>query len=353
MEKEESSTSPNDITAEDILTLAGTKAPKRDYSIFDESDDADIFQDSEDRERLMSLPESKREAILYERHNRLKELNEKREVSKRLQMLEKSKGYTVLTDSSDSIEIVEEKINPKELCSFKDMEASIVTRDMLAKNMFKPFFKKMVIGTFVRVRVRNDYFIGRIVDVGTSERRYSIKVGKSNGNSNIFLDLNIGTRVLKGLTLEYVSNSKIDETEFEKIPNSLLLTSDEIISSYEALKREFTRPLTDLEMTETIQARRKIIPSQQSKTMKKVELITERELALDVRDYEKANEIQKKIEDLEKDEPVKEESVWDRINARNRKINYEIGKKADLLASNPDDENDAYNPFKRKRTKHC
>ncbi|KAJ1674269.1 RNA polymerase-associated protein rtf1, partial [Spiromyces aspiralis] len=270
--------------------------------------DSDLMGDDEDRERLMAMPEFEREKILAERQEQRDTLLEQRELKRRLRrdsqlakphsMQEyrslssrQKSGKSKLSElrrrrenrenrwsrsgrgdyehdygdegeylSEDMGEYSEEK--PEELATQQDLMSICLTRDQLVNWIYSPFFKSTVVGCFVRVNMGNRsptaYQIAEIkavventepycVNGVMTDKRLSLKHGKQTND----------------LVITIISNSPFTESEFEEFERTLKServkrpTLEHVQAKRKDLRTAATYVLTDAEITQMVQERKK------------------------------------------------------------------------------------------------
>lgn len=243
-----------------------------------------LFFSEEDREHIYSLPELQREQILHERFLKIKD----REMKEQYQNLDRKQEETVP---------IIEKPRPKH----EDCKC-IVTRDIIIKNMFKPFISVLK-GTFVRALINKSPIVCKIVGVRIVEK-YKIEL-KVPITTSLGVDLDTSSKILEGVQLKYISNTKPSVEEIEEFINNFTINSfDDLNKKYEKIMAELNRSLTDSEVTKMVENRLKDNPKKLTNTEKKIEIISKRDEAIQMKNKEKAIYYQNQLEKIEDEERI-------------------------------------------------
>jgi RNA polymerase-associated protein RTF1 len=282
-----------------FLTLGPPSMPNNIRSLsLPDFDAEELYESPEDRERLMGMPETKREDILYQRHLQLKKFREKKELEEKVQRLGTKSQQPSATEREAT------KLEP-EGSYFEDFSSCIVTRDMCVENAFKPFFEDFI-GHFVRARINGLYMVAKIVGVSKG-RSYQVPLRKHKIFINRYLSLSTGTRSYENFQLENVSNSPLLEEEYEDVWRSFKIGNmSKIKAKYAQLVRTMSRRLTDDEITKMVANKSEVQPKRKSMTLLKIELIQRRDRAMEGKDQRTAIECQKMIEEIEDNEGNKD-----------------------------------------------
>lgn len=262
-------------------------------------DDKNIFYDEEDKERIMSLPELQREQILNERFQKMNN----NDLVKTLREFDKQEKTAS-----------EPKKRPKfEECDF------VVGRDLILNNVFKPFIN-ILKGSFVKAMINKKYAICKISAIKTVNP-YKLLNG-SNQMCSVGLDLDNGTKIYSGVEINSVSSSRVTQDEFEAfIDNFSIESLDDLKKKYKKIRDEFSRCLTDTEVSKTIENRMKDNPKSQTSTEKKIEIIAKRDEAIQNKDKEKATFYQTKLEEIEDQErEIRKKKLMDDDCKRKRRV---------------------------------
>lgn len=257
-------------------------------------DREELYESPEDREALSRMPETKREEILYQRHLQLKRFKERKELEERVSRL----GQRPTT-------VVEEKASEKN--DFIEFSKCMVSRDMIARNVFKPFFDEFV-GHFTRARINGLYLVAKIVGVEKGEV-YSVYVDKKETRTNRYLRISTGTKVYNKFRIENISNSPLLEEEYEEVWRLFNIGSmSQVRERYMGLVKGMGRRLSDEEITEMVACRNEVYPKKRNITHLKIELIQRRDRAIEAKDQRTAVECQRMIEEIEDNEGNKDYS---------------------------------------------
>lgn len=259
------------------------------------SDMDKLFIDEEDKKKVMALPELQREKILHERYTKIQDT----------QLLD------VIKDLGDKQADLKES---KKTLKFEDCDF-VLPRSLIVENIFKPFIG-IVKGCFVKAVINKVPVICKIMGIRKVEP-YAL-LSKTPQMCSIGFDVDSGKKVLQGLQVNFFSSSRVMYDEFDSFIASFEIESiDNIRKKYQHVCKEFSRGLTDSELTKTIENRLKDNPKKQTNTEKKIEIIAKRDEAMQNKDKEKALFYQKQLESIEDQE--REE--------RNAKMQDEIERK--------------------------
>lgn len=248
-------------------------------------DREELYESEEDKRALLEMPETKREEILYKRHAELQKFKEKKELEEKMMGLKKKAPSAI-----------KEKIY--ETDDFAEFSQCIVSRDMIARNVFKPFFDDFV-GHFTRARINGLYLVVKIVGVGKGSV-YSLWIDRKEIKTNRYLDVSTGTRTYKSFRIENISNSPLLREEYEDVWRFFKVGSiAKIREDYEKLAKNMGRRLSDEEISKMITCKDEVYPKRRGITHLKIELIQKRDRAIELKDKKAAMEYQKKIEEIE------------------------------------------------------
>jgi Plus-3 domain len=250
---------------------------------FEEQVNSDeIYLDDEDREYLDSLTETQREKVLYDRHEKLRQLKEKKQL-----------------ESLDSNKKKANKEVPLPVIKYEDCDF-IVDRALLVNNVFKPNFS-MFKSCFVRARINVGYKICKIA--GFSEAAPYVVNHKDYKNVNTYLNLDLGEKILKSFPISNISSGKILQEEYNDFIKAFQISSfDDIKKRHKSLIDEMKRKPTDSELTAIIENRMKANPKKKSVAETKMELIRSREEAIQRKDKINALKYQGMLEKIEDEE---------------------------------------------------
>ncbi|ADM11030.1 transcription factor [Encephalitozoon intestinalis ATCC 50506] len=261
-------------------------------------DREELYESEEDRKALLEMPETKREEILYRRHVELQKFKEKKELE------EKTQGLKRKVPSAD-------KKSTSDIDDFSEFSLCIVNRDMIARNVFKPFFDEFV-GHFTRARINGLYLVVKIVGVSKGEV-YSLRIDRKEVKTNRYLEISTGTRTYKNFRIENISNSPLLREEYEDVWRSFKIgPMSKVKEGYEKLVKTMNRALSDEEISKMVTCKDEVYPKRRGVTHLKIELIQKRDRAIEVKDKKMAIEYQKMIEEIEDRERTREEDVNER-----------------------------------------
>ncbi len=258
-------------------------------------DREELYESAEDREALMKMPETRREEILYERHLERQKLREKRELEEKMCRGGKKEIARMVDEDGGKDVCKEEDGDEREFLEFC---GCIVSRDMIAKNVFKPFFEGFV-GHFTRARINGLYVVVKIVGVSKGEV-YGIWMKGQEVKTNRYLDVFTGTKTYVRFKIENVSNSPLLKEEYEDVWRTFKIGSVlKVKECYDELERMMGKELSDDEITEMIKCKEEVHPRKRSVAHMKIELIQKRDKAIELKDKKAAMEYQKLIEEIE------------------------------------------------------
>lgn len=254
-------------------------------------DKEELYESPEDREALLRMPETKREEILYQRHLQVRKFREKKELEEKIAKLESR--TSVLDNETEAKNGTES--------DFVEFSKCMVSRDMLMRNIFKPFFDEFI-GHFTRARINGLYVVVKIVKV-TKGEPYSLRLSRNEVKTNRYLGVSTGTKVYGNFKIENISNSPLLEEEYEDVWRSFKIGSvAKIREKYMQLVRTMNRGLNDEEITKMVGCRNEVYPKKRSITYLKIDLIQRRDRAIEMKDQKTAMEFQRMIEEIEDNE---------------------------------------------------
>ncbi|KAJ1918085.1 RNA polymerase-associated protein rtf1 [Mycoemilia scoparia] len=293
--------------------------------------DSDLMGDDKDRDYLMSLPEFEREKILADRQEQRDILMERRELKRRLRReseggwAKKKKHRNLSSDSEeeysdrasarkrksskgDKLGEIRRRRNEREhgkrsraydddysdeegylsrdeededsnvvYASLLDLSSIRMKRNQLVDWVFFPFFKKTVIGCFIRVNMGEDssdsYKIVEIKDVIENTSPYTV--------NNVVTDKRLRLRVGKqtrDIVINIVSNSPFTEQEFDEFQKTLQQnkvkrpTLDHVKNKIKSLQAAASYALTDAEITKMVEERKRLRQVPENIAMKRADL---------------------------------------------------------------------------------
>ncbi|KHN70219.1 hypothetical protein CWI42_020540 [Ordospora colligata] len=270
---------------------------KRGYASCEDIDfdREELYESTEDREALMKMPETRREEILYERHLERQKLREKKELEEKMYRGSKKDDVSVKDKDGGKDVFTGEGGDEQE---FLEFSGCIVSRDMIARNVFKPFFEGFV-GHFTRARINGLYVVVKILGVSKGEV-YGIWMKGQEVKTNRYLDVSTGTKTYTRFKIENVSNSPLLNEEYEDVWRSFKIGSvSKVKECYDELIKMMSKELSDGEITEMIKCKEEVCPRKRSVAHMKIELIQKRDKAIELKDKKTAMKYQKLIEEIE------------------------------------------------------
>lgn len=203
-----------------------------------------------------------------------------------------------------------------------------------------PIFESTVRNCFVRISIGNNgqkavYRVAEIVGVVETAKIYTL--GKTRTNRGLRLRHGTQERVFR---LEFISNQEFTESEFNKWreicqqQNVPMPTMDLIERKQADIKRALNYEFKDEDVDKIIEEKNRFRNRPTNYAMKKTCLMKERDAAMLRGEYDAAEELGQKIEELESraSELDKKRShslrLISYINDRNRKKNVEDAEKA-------------------------
>lgn len=241
-------------------------------------ENGELFNDSNDKELLLAMPQLKREQILHERFNKVQDYEMKK------------KRFTSTVSEEETVEIV--KPNAED-CK------CVMSRDEITPNIFKPFIN-ILKGTFVRTGINNMTVICKIIGFSTTEKY------QMNGKpimTSIAFDLDTGNKVIKCIPVNFISSSKPTSEEIDEfIRKFKILDFTELNMKYNKVISELKRSLTDGEITKMIENKLKDNPKKLTNTEKKIQFIAKRDDAIQRKNKESAMHYQSQLELIEDEE---------------------------------------------------
>jgi len=243
----------------------------------------ELFEDEKEKNEILQLPEVQREQRLNEKYKKLKE----KEMSEMLLEMSKDKSAKIESNPVNSTPKYPE-------CDF------ILSRDLLMSNIFKPFVN-VAKGCFVRPLINGKNFVCKISGF-TKIPPYKLS-DKTGTNCSVALVLDTGAKQLDGVPINFLSSSNATEEEFNEFIRIFKISSlVDIRKKYESVKNEFSRGLKDSEITKMIEARLRDNPKKKTNTQRKIEIISKRDEAIQLRNKEEALRLQQQLEKIEDEE---------------------------------------------------
>lgn len=262
-------------------------------------EDGELFVDEEDKEEILALPELKREKILHERFKKYNDTRLNTTILKGLDRDETSKA-------------VQNQLKFEE-CDF------ILTRDIIIESIFKPFIG-MIKGCFVKAVINKKYAICKIMAVKNG-KPYNLMT-KIPQLCSVVLDVDTGKKIVEGVEVNSVSSSGINAQEFEDFITDFGIESfDDLRKKQRKVIAEFTRTLSDFELTKMIENRLRDNPKKQTIAERKIEIITKRDEAVQNKNKEMAMEYQKQLESIEdEDREIRNKKLQEENEKRKKKM---------------------------------
>ncbi|KAI8050644.1 uncharacterized protein B0P05DRAFT_563000 [Gilbertella persicaria] len=344
----------------------------------------DLYKDEDDRKRLQALPEVERERILAERSEErqrnlerlevrkllkdgrredatrrstrakgsgtasaLSELTRRREEKnksrsrrhrrespsperKRRRRYDQSDDEYSGEDLGESEDEEVEKKAKKRTPELDEIQSVMVSRSMIEKWIFAPFFENTVIGCFVRLYIGPDpqkkipvYRLCQVIDVVPWHKTYKVA---ENVWSNKALKVKHG-KAEKDFTMDIVSNQPITQQEYTRFLTTLesdrvrIPTMDQIEQKIVDLKQAREYVLNDKEVNEMIEKKKAVKGSSVNMAMEMAQLLARLEHAKAHNEVDKVIKLTKDLRDLEEHASSMEgsqQNVWTDINSRNR-----------------------------------
>lgn len=307
-------------------------------------DEESLYINSSDENRLKSMSEKKRQEILYERYLKVISSQEKKEIDKKLMELEKSKHKGKESFGSG---ISDKKV----IYSLKDFAPCILNRDFLIINVDK-IPSNTFVGHFVKVKVKDDYHLSKIGNIRSGEV-YTVKCNKINIRTNKTLDLISDNTKFDGVSIQFISNTAIDEEDFTsfKLSNPNFNYKKHLLE-FNNLKKTILSKSRKTNSSKAPEEKPSFANERKKNILLKIGLIKKREKALEMKKFLQAEAIQQQIDELNEAED-KEKNVWALISERNRKINASIAKlKSESLPESINEEDICNTACKRKKTRN-
>ncbi|KAG0419457.1 hypothetical protein EQH57_0502 [Dictyocoela roeselum] len=233
--------------------------------------------------------------------------------------------------------------------SFEELKRVVLKRGDIAPAVYRSNLDVLV-GNYVMMRCKDSSVLCKITSIREGSEVYSLTGGNRFYKTNLVVNLKCGDKVFPDIKLIYLSNSDIDMDAYNRHLKDNLIPSARYIKKYIETKRELTRSLSEKELTETINKRKKFYPEKLSRAKQKIELIISKNKLIESRKFADAEEIQKKIDRMNEEDNNEEKDIWFKLSVRNSKMNRENGLRAQNTESEVADRKaDALNPFKRKK----
>lgn len=244
--------------------------------------------------------------------------------------------------------------------TLNDLMVAVVKRTKLEKWYDEPYWKKSVIGLFVRAMVgqnngnRKVYRIAEISDI--TETNYHYKLTKKDCGH--LLTLKIGD-ITKNLEIKYVSNDNPTQEEFQFWTRHIYRAGEHTptLRELELLGRKirdadnYTWTEEDFNEREKKAREKNLLPINAAK--EKLRLVSEIEQQTQLGNSTKVAELRKQLEELQEKEIPKTPKNFDvsKINKKNQEKNniaQDAGRS--LLLSQSENQRDGGDPFARRKT---
>lgn len=259
-----------------------------------------------------------------------------------------------------------------ERAKLEDIQKILVGRSILHKYCYYSDFSDAVIGCFGRVNIGIDrrtkrpmYRLVTITDVKSiPEKAYDLPKFKCD----IYLTVNQNREQSKTFPINIFSDSPLTSEELERYVHELNKTGeelpylDDVNEKYEILQHMLNRGISDKDINEIMEKKQKLLSNIQSydAVYKKARLLDQLKIAEQTNDEQKATEVAKKISELEKvlisknmsGNNSESLSTMSKVNERNRKLNHESIRKAEVKSSQARKvlESGGGDPFSRLKT---
>lgn len=129
-----------------------------------------------------------------------------------------------------------------------------LTRDLLLRNIYKPFFDQ-VAGNFIRVKIKEKYYALKIMEVRYSES-YKFRVDDFSGRTDIYVFCKLGDFDLE-LPICNLSNQAPSLAECAEYCKHNKYNEHEHIANHRRVIKKFEKPLAEYERIKTDDEKRK------------------------------------------------------------------------------------------------
>lgn len=191
-----------------------------------------------------------------------------------------------------------------------DLKSIQLRREKIEEWVYTPFFRDTAIGLFVKISVGNHpvtkmhmYKVAQIVDITKGHRPYPLNMGKNKTDKHCVVRIG---RVERSYQMSFVSNRVFDEEDYNKwIHDQIEIDGQEMPSReyFNKKKKDFNNAINyefnDKDIAFQVAERSRFNDNPYNFALKKTELMAEKADAEAAYDFEKAREIQIKIDDLE------------------------------------------------------
>lgn len=298
-----------------------------------------LYENSSDEERLRKLPEKEREEILFQRHQQIEKLNEKREMEKRLRETQK-----IVQNGA-------EKEEETDKFTYDEFSKLIIKREELIKCVYKPLFENCK-GLWIRIKFGSHYAIREIQGIENGDIYSFVMKDNRKGRTNRYLKLVESKNRIKSYPINFVGNSELQHIEFDyfkrKQPE---FDMKKVTLKTNRFRQNNTRKPSREELRSMSEEKSKFIRPAHVNIWEKIRLIGQRDDAFKKGDQKKYEELQNKIDQIDEQDrnpdEEKEKEIWKKLNKKNRQINYE---KAIAAAEQREKNSDKYITTKRRKT---
>ncbi|CAH6720395.1 RNA polymerase-associated protein Rtf1p [[Candida] jaroonii] len=257
---------------------------------------------------------------------------------------------------------------------FKDIGKVFIGRSFMLKYCFYPKFEESIVGCYGRVnlgpnpRTRTPSY--RMVKIIGVEHRPDKKYKVPNSQSDLYILVSQNKKQTKHFPMSVFSDSSIQMEEFNKYLNELnknhedIEYTEEINEVYEEISTNLTeKSLNDKEINQMIENKQKLSKNSNGfdAVFQKAQILDKLKIAKQQNRFEEVKKLSEELNKLEtslietnnKQNVANNLSSMTKVNERNRKLNLENIKKAELKSHNLkrlNTGNDDGNPFLRLKT---
>jgi len=238
-----------------------------------------------------------------------------------------------------------------------------LSRHKLEKWVHTPFFKRAVVGCFVRIGIgmhnsKSVYRIAEIIDVCETGKVYQL--GPTRTNKGLRLRHGAQERVFR---LEFVSNQDFTDSEFKKWSDDCVAqgasppTIEDIEKKLNDIKDASNFQFKEEDVTKMLEEKHRFRKTPFNYAMRKTQLMKERDISLAKGEEEETERITKELAELEERADKLSNlrtstlSSISYINERNRKRNVERAEEAILEEIRLSGGQKTEDPFTRRSTK--
>lgn len=252
-----------------------------------------LYLNEEDREQLQLLTEAEREEILYERHIRKTEENERKELKHRRRGF--GEESETESESKDVFGYSERAIPKMEYKTSFDLFKNIVLRrDTLLKIVYKRAIDRLK-GYYVKIRLAEGYCLYKILRVYESKR---YEVGGVVTNKWLSLGRN---KDRKEVNMQSISNAPVTREEYGKYARENLIEGGdkEIMRLYKRISRDLESDATEEEMNYSLAQKKRFLQYGKIAVKRRIELKVMLERAKAEDRKADAEEIERELQEIE------------------------------------------------------